>query len=157
MQMTEVKSTHPSITEAAQRRPPDSPALASGRNPVRRKPVADWLISAASIVLIFLAWTILSTSGWLPPGYLPSPWELMTEFEVLLTQGYKRVSLWQHIGISLFRTLSGFLLGTMLGIPLGLYECFKCLATLFSKSFALSTTLLLFTGIQLRLPFTLSR
>ena len=121
MQMTEVKSIHQKTTRTAQLRAPDSPALASGRNPVRRKPVAGWLISAASIVLIFLAWTILSTSGWLPPGYLPSPWELMTELEVLLTQGYKRVSLWQHIGISLFRTLSGFVLGSMLGIPLGLY------------------------------------
>ena len=86
-----------------------------------RKPLPNLVISVVSIVVIALAWTVVSTSGWLPSGYLPTPRELMTELGALVGQGYKGVSLWQHIGISLFRTLSGFVLGVLLGIPLGLY------------------------------------
>ena len=80
----------------------------------------DMLISAMAMLFLALVWTGVSTSGWLPQGYLPTPRELGVELSTLFTLGYKGVSIWHHMGISLFRTLSGFLLGVSLGIPLGL-------------------------------------
>jgi NitT/TauT family transport system permease protein len=80
----------------------------------------DMLISAMALLFLALVWTAVSTSGWLPQGYLPTPSELGVELSTLFTLGYKGVSIWHHMGISLFRTLTGFLLGVSLGIPLGL-------------------------------------
>ncbi|HMN78881.1 MAG TPA: ABC transporter permease [Burkholderiaceae bacterium] len=93
---------------------------AGSLQPRRRKPWPNAAIAAVSLVLIATLWTVVSTSGWLPQGYLPSPQELFAELMTLATVGYKGTSLWMHIGISLFRTLTGFMLGIALGIPLGL-------------------------------------
>ena len=78
------------------------------------------MISILSIVIILLAWNILSQATFMPEGYLPSPSDLFNEFVLLLNEGYKSISLAEHLKISLFRTLSGFLLGILLGVPLGL-------------------------------------
>jgi taurine transport system permease protein len=37
----------------------------------------------------------------------------------IATEGYKNVSLWEHLGYSLGRVIAGFLLGSIIGIPLG--------------------------------------
>ena len=67
----------------------------------------DMLISAMAMLFLALVWTGVSTSGWLPQGYLPTPRELGVELSTLFTLGYKGVSIWHHMGVSL-------------GIPLGL-------------------------------------
>lgn len=83
------------------------------------------LISALSIAVLALVWTLASTSGVLPAGYLPSPAELFNEAITLARDGYKGIPLYQHIGISLFRTLVGFACGALVGIPLGLWTGFS--------------------------------
>ena len=79
-----------------------------------------WIYSVASVVTLFLLWWGLSRSGWIKPGYLPSPEELGLTFLDLVQNGYQGKPLYEHIGISLFRSVSGFLLGVVVGIPLGL-------------------------------------
>ena len=91
---------------------------AAGRPP--RAQVPATVISTLSVLLLTLLWIGVSTSGWLPQGYLPTPSEMGTELQTLFTKGYKSISIWQHMGISLFRTLTGFVLGIAVGIPLGL-------------------------------------
>ena len=86
----------------------------------RRKRVPATVISALSVLFLILLWVAVSTSGWLPQGYLPTPREMGAELQTLFTVGYKNIPIWQHIGISLFRTLTGFVLGIAVGIPLGL-------------------------------------
>ena len=99
---------------------PPTPTQPTRRDTRPRKPLPDLTISVLAVLALALVWTGVSTSGWLPQGYLPTPRELWTELVTLFTVGYKATSIWQHIGISLFRTLSGFLIGVSLGIPLGL-------------------------------------
>lgn len=77
-------------------------------------------VSTLAVLVLFLLWTLVSMSGLLPQGYLPTPKELFEEASTLLKDGYKNESLWQHIGISLFRTLAGFVAGVAIGVPLGL-------------------------------------
>lgn len=107
----------------------DRPAAESGkqRDPVYRQKarrtaqIPNLVISALSVLALLVAWTVVSTSSWLPPGYLPSPFELAREAATLLEGGYKDASLLEHVTISLFRTLSGFGLGIAFGVPLGLW------------------------------------
>lgn len=82
------------------------------------------LLSMASILVLLVAWATLSTSGIMPQGYLPTPSEISQDFHLLATKGYKGVSLYDHIKISLFRALSGFVLGVLFGVPLGLLTGF---------------------------------
>ncbi|NGX95945.1 MAG: ABC transporter permease [Candidatus Afipia apatlaquensis] len=77
-------------------------------------------ISFATIVVVFAVWSIVSNTGMVGPSYLPSPQALLSSFVQLLKNGYQRVPLWEHIGISLFRALTGFALGVAVGIPTGL-------------------------------------
>ena len=104
-------------TGAPEARPLPRPAEA-GRITRRQMPAAA--ISTLSVLFLTALWVAVSTSGWLPQGYLPTPREMGGELQTLFTVGYKGISIWQHIGISLFRTLTGFVLGIAVGIPLGL-------------------------------------
>ena len=104
-------------TGVPEARPSPRPADA-GRITRRQMPAAA--ISALSVLFLTALWVAVSTSGWLPQGYLPTPREMGGELQTLFTVGYKGISIWQHIGISLFRTLTGFVLGIAVGIPLGL-------------------------------------
>ncbi|VTU22123.1 Putative aliphatic sulfonates transport permease protein SsuC [Variovorax sp. SRS16] len=103
-------------TDAAQ-----PPSKASMKLPF----VPSLTISTLAVIVLALAWQIVSTSGWIPQGYLPSPAELFRETVVLVREGYKDASLWQHIEISLYRTLAGFALGVLFGVPLGLLTGFS--------------------------------
>lgn len=88
--------------------------------PRRRQRMPRTTVSTLAVIGLVLLWTVVSLSGMLPAGYLPSPMDLYKESATLLQEGYKNESLWQHIGISLFRTLVGFAGGVALGVPLGL-------------------------------------
>lgn len=104
------------------------PPATAARGSRKRKPWPNLTISVVALSLLAATWTLVSTSAWLPQGYLPSPLELWRELLTLATSGYKGTPLWAHIGISLFRTLTGFLLGVALGIPLGLYTGYSRVA-----------------------------
>lgn len=76
--------------------------------------------SIFAVLLLLAAWSAITLSGLVGPGYLPTPMDMAKEFMNLLADGYKGKSLWAHVQISLFRTLSGFAIGVAIGIPLGL-------------------------------------
>lgn len=77
-------------------------------------------ISAGTVLSIFALWFLVTNIGLVSETYLPSPQSLFQSFSQLVTSGYQRVPLWEHIGISLFRALCGFALGVAVGIPTGL-------------------------------------
>ena len=93
---------------------PETPASPEAR----RVPDIAWSVGA--IAFLLAVWVAVSGSGMVKPGYLPTPAELGVTLLELLRQGYQGKPLWEHIGISLFRTLSGFVLGALAGVPLGL-------------------------------------
>ena len=84
------------------------------------KRVPDIVYSVGAIVLLLLLWYVGSRSSLIKPGYLPTPEELGNTFVDLVQNGYQGQPLWKHIGISLFRTLVGFIAGVALGVPVGL-------------------------------------
>jgi len=85
-----------------------------------RRPVPLVVYSISTVALLFVLWWAVTISGLVGPSYLPTPQAMWTELVALVEHGYKGQSLWWHIGISLFRTLVGFALGAVVGVPLGL-------------------------------------
>jgi len=88
--------------------------------PTRRRQMPRAVISALSIFTTILAWFVVTNTGWVPELYLPSPQEIVSQFGMLLSDGYQGTSLGGQIGISLYRTMTGFIIGAALGIFIGL-------------------------------------
>jgi sulfonate transport system permease protein len=70
---------------------------------------------AMPIALIFL-WQWASYAGWLPSRFLPSPRAVLNSFIELSASG----ELWTHVRVSTVRAFSGFAIGGVLGLVLGL-------------------------------------
>jgi NitT/TauT family transport system permease protein len=88
--------------------------------PIRRRQVPRAVISAVSVLATFICWYVVTNAGWVSELYLPTPQELASQFGGLLSEGYQGTSLWGQIGISLFRTMTGFVIGGALGVLAGL-------------------------------------
>ena len=86
----------------------------------RARRIPDVVYSAGAIAALLLVWIVASQAHLFKPGYFPTPASLFGTFVDLLKNGYQGHPLGQHIGISLFRTLAGFAIGVIVGIPLGL-------------------------------------
>lgn len=99
-----------------------------GARPSLLDRVPDTALSVLGVAVLLAAWALVTGSGLVPPVYLPSPQGLAAEAVKLLTDGYQGKSIWAHIGASLFRTLSGFALGVLLGVPVGLYTGYSRVA-----------------------------
>ncbi len=58
--------------------------------------------------------------GWrMEAIWLPPPEAVAARLGEIAAEGYRNSSLWAHLGYSLFRVVTGFLLGALVGIPLG--------------------------------------
>lgn len=77
------------------------------------------LWSLVVVVLIIGAWALSSALGLLNPIFWPplgATWDRLVQ---LSTTGFRNTPLWEHVGISVYRVLSGVFYGTIVGIPLG--------------------------------------
>ncbi len=58
--------------------------------------------------------------GWqMEPVWLPPPEAVVGRLIEIWNQGYQNFTLAEHVGWSLFRVVTGFLLGALVGVPLG--------------------------------------
>ncbi|MEP4195157.1 MAG: ABC transporter permease subunit [Aliishimia sp.] len=58
--------------------------------------------------------------GWqMEPLYLPSPEAVGARLVKVMSEGFRNFTLLEHLGFSLFRVVVGFMLGALVGIPLG--------------------------------------
>lgn len=71
-----------------------------------------WLLPVGLMAL----WELSARAGWLSTRVLPEPWAVVLAFWHLADSG----ELWQHLGVSTARALSGLALGGGLGLLLGL-------------------------------------
>ncbi len=65
-------------------------------------------------VLITVWWVAVIATG---SVIFPTPWQVVTGAMELIRDG----TLWQHIGASLFRVSTGFLLAVAFAVPVGLW------------------------------------
>jgi NitT/TauT family transport system permease protein len=69
---------------------------------------------AVFALLIAVWWAVVVASG---SVIFPTPWQVVTGAAELIEDG----TLWEHIGASLLRVSTGFLLAVAIGVPLGLW------------------------------------
>jgi NitT/TauT family transport system permease protein len=69
---------------------------------------------AVIALIVSVWWAVVAASG---SVVFPTPWQVVTGTAELVRDG----SLWEHIGASLLRVGTGFLLAVVMGVPLGLW------------------------------------
>lgn len=72
-----------------------------------------------SIGFFLVLWALASIFEWVNPIFWPSMQSVGKQFWVISTEGFRNFTLFEHLGISLFRVLMGFFFGCLIGIPLG--------------------------------------
>jgi ABC-type nitrate/sulfonate/bicarbonate transport system permease component len=75
---------------------------------------------AFGLALFLAIWTFLSTSGVVPPRFLPTPLDVLNRIIHLLTNPFAGATLPQHLASSFQRYAYGVLLAAFIGVPLGL-------------------------------------
>jgi len=84
-----------------------------------REPLSKSLSTALAVsffVLLFGAWTLTSSLGWVSEFFLPHPVQVLKTAWVMYTEG----AFLGDIAASIYRVLVGFALAAVLAIPLGL-------------------------------------
>ncbi|WP_246096418.1 ABC transporter permease subunit [Paenibacillus sinopodophylli] len=77
-------------------------------------------LSAIAVLAVLIVWWLVTSLQWVNPLFVPSPWKVWLAFIQIWQEGYKGSSLAHHIGDSLFRLGSAFVLALVTAIPLGL-------------------------------------
>ncbi|MEX1030465.1 MAG: ABC transporter permease [Paenibacillaceae bacterium] len=100
---------------------------ASKQMPRRRRPVLQiykdipqmtfTILSLSSFATIIVLWYALCLLEIVDPIFLPTPHRVLQELVYQLSTG----AYWHHIGISVFRVSSGFLLACIVAIPIGIF------------------------------------
>ena len=113
----------PAMNPPAPLQAPSLPAAA--RRPRRRRafaplePVsarARWLLGLAFFVLFVLVWSFFTLGGFVSPTFLASPITMVQEGWLLFAQ-YNFI---HDIGMTVWRVLGGFVLATVVAVPLGI-------------------------------------
>jgi taurine transport system permease protein len=77
-------------------------------------------ISAITIVLLLLAWALITNAGWIKPLFLPSPQAVFQQFYEYLTGQANDKPLWQHFLASVLRVTAAFWLAVFTAVPVGI-------------------------------------
>lgn len=84
----------------------------------RRQKKERWkqMLTVASPIFLLLLWEILSRTGLMDIRFFPPPTAIVSTFWDMISSG----TLFEHVGVSLYRIILGFLLGVIPGIVIGL-------------------------------------
>ncbi len=94
------------------RRPRPRPAAKQGGSPL--------VVSAATVLVLFLAWTLATHLGAVKPLFLPRPQAIVAAFRQAWGGELDGAPLTVHMADSLMRVIGAFALAALLGIPAGL-------------------------------------
>jgi len=94
--------------------PPPSPSIWAIAGRLSR--TQYWAFAALGLILPFVAWGLVSASGWVDPVFLPGP---VSVFE-RLTTWLLEDGLIADTSVSIYRVTMGFFLSAALALPLGL-------------------------------------
>src|SRR5581483_8158042 len=86
---------------------------------------ANWtLLSVATLLLLLLAWWLVTRFRGVSHQHLPTPRHLVHTYRLLISNGYQCSTLQEHVWVSLRRCLIGFGLGASVGLVVGLLSGF---------------------------------
>ena len=78
------------------------------------------MLSVGSVATALAVWFGVTNLGLVDPLFFPSPQSVWQSFLEILQNGYKGLPLIQHIGASMWRLLTAFVLALVTAIPLGM-------------------------------------
>lgn len=78
------------------------------------------LLTCGTVIILLLLWFIVTELKLFTDIVVPSPYKVLTSFGEIAQNGYKENSLLRHLGDSMFRLISAFLLVIVTAVPLGL-------------------------------------
>lgn len=90
----------------------------------RKVKIIDRCISVAAVLFFFLLWYLATRYHWVNEKLIPTPKATWEAFLATCTDGYKGYTLLQHMGYSMKRLFTAFLLATVTAVPLGLLSGF---------------------------------
>ncbi|MEK1852036.1 MAG: ABC transporter permease subunit [Phyllobacterium sp.] len=114
--MTLTAQTERSITAAASGSSDRSNARIATASPLTTTRV----VSAFTILVFFLAWSVSAHFKLVSPVFLPSPQAVLWKFYSVATTGFVDATLWQHLSASLFRVFAALLFALLVAIPVGI-------------------------------------
>jgi NitT/TauT family transport system permease protein len=82
--------------------------------PVRAQ--SRWLLGIAFFILFFGVWAFFTLGGYVSPTFLASPVTMVQEALLLFTE----FNFSHDIGMTIWRVLAGFILATLIAVPLGI-------------------------------------
>jgi taurine transport system permease protein len=77
-------------------------------------------VSAITIALLLLVWTVAAALNLVSPVFLPSPAAVLSKLAEVSTTGFVDATLWQHLVASLARVFAALAVSIVVGIPVGL-------------------------------------
>jgi taurine transport system permease protein len=77
-------------------------------------------ISIVTILLLLALWWAATGLHLVPPLFLPTPGEVVTQFVAIAQDGYANATLWQHLSASLSRISIAAAIALALAVPIGL-------------------------------------
>ena len=80
----------------------------------------EYLLHVVSILVFLFLWNQVATSG-VFKGALCTPWQVLQQFRDLMTNTLAGLTIWGHILASTQRIFIGFVLASLVAIPLGLF------------------------------------
>ena len=86
------------------------------KTPPLNERIRDFLLPVAGIFVIGVVWECLHRLRVVEPSLFPGVAEILKAFTRLITTG----NVLPDLGMTLMRTLSGFVLAAMIGIPIGI-------------------------------------
>lgn len=111
--------------------PPENPTavdkgVQSTNKPVKRaiirlpKPSTERLITAGTLLIIFVLWYLATRYQWVPELFVPSPLSVWRAFLEIQQTGYQGHTLFEHLASSFYRIVIGLGLAFVTAVPLGL-------------------------------------
>ena len=97
------------------------------KNPIKKAALLnrERIISLTSVIVVLVAWTVITQLKIISPLFLPSPGAVWDSFLEILQQGYKSKPLLFHIGQSAYRLTLALVLAVFTAIPLGIISGFS--------------------------------
>ena len=87
---------------------------------IRRIITNEYLLNIVSMIAFLMVWHYAAASGAFS-GALCTPWQVVEQFHNLMTDTLAGLTIWGHIWASTQRIFIGFVLASLIAIPLGLF------------------------------------
>ena len=87
---------------------------------IRRIITNEYFLNAVSMIAFLSVWHYAAASGAFS-GALCTPWQVVEQFRNLMTDTLAGLTIWGHIWASTQRIFIGFVLASLVAIPLGLF------------------------------------